>query len=122
MSAAYRKVKIPPAEKASDNELLITQKRPLRNYCAYVLSQFRERGATEITLRAMGNTMDKIVSIAEIVKYRVKGLYQINDIGTQKFEDVFEPLEEGLDTLRFERSVNFFTIKLTKTEPSAAEK
>ena len=116
MASAYRKVRN-TSEKAPDNEVRITQKKPLRNYVTYVLSQFRERGATEVTLRAMGNTMDKIVSIAEIVKYRVKGLYQINNIGTQVFEDVFEPLEEGLDTLTFKRVVNFFTITLTKTEP-----
>jgi hypothetical protein len=30
----------------------------------------------------MGETMDKIVSVAEIVKYRVKDLYQYNDIGS----------------------------------------
>jgi hypothetical protein len=66
----------------------------------------------------MGETMDKIVSVAEIVKYRVKGLYQINEIGSQTFEDVFEPLEEGLDTLRFKRIVQYFTITLTKNVPA----
>jgi hypothetical protein len=66
----------------------------------------------------MGETMDKIVSVAEIVKYRVKGLYQVNNIGSQTFEDVYEPKEEGLDTLKFKRTVQFFTIKLTKTAPT----
>lgn len=106
------------AEKAPDNEVRITKRKPLRNYVTYVLSQFRERNATEVTLRSMGETMDKIVSVAEIVKYRVKGLYQVNNIGSQTFEDVYEPKEEGLDTLKFKRTVQFFTIKLTKTAPT----
>ena len=115
-AAAYRKVR-KDGEKAPDNEVRITKRKPLRNYVTYVLSQFRERGATEVTLRSMGETMDKIVSVAEIVKYRVKGLYQINNIGSQTFEDVFEPLYEGLDTLVFKRTVQFFTITLTKIAP-----
>lgn len=115
-AAAYRKVR-KDGEKAPDNEVRITKRKPLRNYVTYVLSQFRERNATEVTLRSMGETMDKIVSVAEIVKYRVKGLYQINNIGSQTFEDVFEPLYEGLDTLVFKRTVQYFTITLTKNAP-----
>lgn len=72
MSQAYRKVRN-TSEKAPDNEVRITQRKPLRNYVTYVLSQFRERGATEVTLRAMGNTMDKIVSIAENRQVQSKG-------------------------------------------------
>jgi DNA-binding protein Alba len=116
-AAAYRKVRN-KSETTPDNEVRITKRKPLRNYVTYVLSQFRERGATEVTLRSMGETMDKIVSVAEIVKYRVKGLYQINNIGSQVFEDVFEPLEEGLDTLIFKRTVQYFTITLTKNAPA----
>ena len=74
MAEKYRKVRNTP-EKAPDNEVRITKNKPLRNYVTYVLSQFRERNAVEVTLRSMGNTMDKIISVAEIVKYRVKGLY-----------------------------------------------
>jgi DNA-binding protein Alba len=117
MADKYRKVRNQP-EKAPDNEVRITKRKPLRNYVTYVLSQFRERNATEVTLRSMGETMDKIVSVAEIVKYRVKGLYQVNHIGSQTFEDVFEPLEEGLDTLKFKRTVQYFTITLTKNKPA----
>jgi hypothetical protein len=41
----------------------------------------------------------------------------VNKIGTQVFEDVFEPLEEGLDTLKFKRTVSYFTIILSTVEP-----
>ena len=74
MADKYQKVRN-TYEKAQDNEVRITKRKPLGNYVKYVLSQFRERNATEVTLRSMGETMDKIVSVAEIIKYRVKGLY-----------------------------------------------
>lgn len=74
MSKSYRRIN-KGGERAPDNEVRITMKKPMRNYVTYVLSQFRERGATEVTLRQMGRQIDKIVTIAEIIKYRVKGLY-----------------------------------------------
>ena len=82
MSSAYRKVKCPQERPTDANEVRITKRKPLNSYAKYVLSQFRERGATEVTLRQMGKSVDTIVSVAEIVKFRVKGLHQINNIGT----------------------------------------
>jgi hypothetical protein len=62
----------------------------------------------------MGDAISKITTIAEIIKYRVKGLHQVNNIGTQEFQDIYEPLEEGLDQLVFTRKVTTLTILLTK--------
>lgn len=45
--------------------------------------------------------MYKIVMCAEILKHHVNGLHQINDIGIEKEEYIFEPLYEGLDTVMF---------------------
>ena len=100
-------------EKAPDNEIRINKQTPITNYVRYVLTQFREKDAKEVTLKSMGDAISKIITIAEIVKYRVKGLYQQNDIGTTEFEDVYEPLEEGLDTLTFKRKVTSFTVVLS---------
>ena len=62
--------------------------------------------------------MGIVVFVAEIVKHRLKGLYQINKIGSQTFEEVYEPKEEGLDTLRFKKTIQFLAITLTKIEPT----
>ncbi len=61
--------------------------------------------------------MGMVVILAEIVKHREKGLYQINKIGSHTFEEVYEPKEEGLDTLRFKKTIQFLAITLTKIEP-----
>jgi ribonuclease P/MRP protein subunit RPP25 len=65
----------------------------------------------------MGDAISKIATIAEIIKYRVKGLHQKNEIGTQEFEDVYDPIEEGLERLVFKRKVTSFTILLSKNIP-----
>ena len=66
----------------------------------------------------MGDAIPKITSIAEIVRHRVLGLYQVNTIDSQVFEDIYEPLEEGLDRLVFTRLVPSLTVKLTKIKPT----
>ena len=71
---AYYKVE-KPRDKAADNEIRINKKTRVVNYVRYVLDQFREKGATEVTLQTMGDAIPKITSIVEIVKYRVRGLY-----------------------------------------------
>lgn len=48
------------------------------------------------------------------MKRRVKGLHQQNDIEVSTLVDEYEPLEEGLDVLKFERQVTMVVIHLTK--------
>jgi hypothetical protein len=49
----------------------------------------------------MGRAINKTVTIAEILKRRVAGLHQITEIESTDITDVWEPLEEGLDTCAF---------------------
>lgn len=51
---------------------------------------FNERKYTNVTLSAMGQGINKVATIAEIVKHRVKGLHQLNQIKTMTFEDLFD--------------------------------
>jgi hypothetical protein len=54
--------------------------------------------------------------LAELVKHRVKNLHQINKISSKTIVDEYEPLEEGLDQLKFSRDVTMLQITLTKSE------
>ncbi len=54
--------------------------------------------------------------MAELVKHRVKNLHQINKISSKTIVDEYEPLEEGLDQLKFSRDVTMLQITLTKSE------
>ena len=59
--------------------------------------------------------MESGVKLAELIKHRVKRLYQNNKISNISIVDEYEPLEEGLDNLKFERNVTMLTITLSKT-------
>lgn len=59
--------------------------------------------------------MESAVKLAELIKHRVKKLYQVNRIANIKIVDEYEPLEEGLDYLTFERQGTMLTITLSKS-------
>ena len=58
--------------------------------------------------------MESGVKLAELIKHRVKGIYQTNEVDNIAIVDEYEPLEEGLDHLKFERVVTMLTITLSK--------
>jgi hypothetical protein len=58
--------------------------------------------------------MESVVKLAELIKHRIKGLYQISEIDNINIIDEYEPLEEGLDQLSFNRIVTMLSITLSK--------
>jgi DNA-binding protein Alba len=94
----YTLVKKP---KDPENEVRIKNKYPMTDYVDYIISQFIDKNANEVAIKSTEDEISKIITIAEIIKHRVKGLHQVNNIGTQDIEDVYEPIEEGLDKLTF---------------------
>jgi hypothetical protein len=58
--------------------------------------------------------MESVVKLAELIKHRVKKLYQNNEISHITITDEYEPIEEGLDHLKFERVVTMLVITLSK--------
>ena len=71
-----------PRDKAPDNEVRVTKKSNIPGAAKYIISQFREKKATEVIVKSMGVAISKITTSAEIVKYRVAGLHQFNNIET----------------------------------------
>ena len=61
-------------DRAPDNEVRINKKTNLSSYVKYIISQFNEKEANEVVLKSIGDVISKIITIAEIVKHRVKGL------------------------------------------------
>jgi DNA-binding protein len=51
---------------------------------------------SSIVLRAMGKTITKAVSIAEILKKRFP-IHQVTEIGSTEIEEIYHPSVEGLD-------------------------
>lgn len=48
----------------------------------------------------MGNSIVKLIRITEFLKKSVNGLYMSYQIGDIEFEETFEPLYEGLKTVK----------------------
>ena len=69
----------------------------------------------QIVIKGVSNAMESVVKLAELVKHRVKKLYQTSTISNITIVDEYEPLEEGLDHLKFERTVTMLVITLSKT-------
>lgn len=110
----YEKIEKPREEaEIKDNEIRITTKGKMRNSISYATTLFKEKGFTEVILKAMGRAINKTVTIAEIIKRRIPNLHQITEISSTDITDVYEPLEEGLDTIETTRHVSSITIVLS---------
>ena len=73
-----------------------------------------------MTLSSLGEAITKSVTIAEIVKHRVKGLHQVNEISTIVIDDEYEPIEEGLEKMTVSRKLTCLQIVLSKSAPKNA--
>ena len=70
-----------------------------------------------MTLSSLGEAITKSVTIAEIVKHRVAGLHQVNEISTIVIDDEYEPIEEGLEKMVVSRKLTCLQIVLSKNAP-----
>lgn len=66
-----------------------------------------------MALKALGHAISKAVTIAEILKRRVKDLHQLTEISSVRIVDTWEPIEEGLNTIETQRQVSMITITLS---------
>ncbi|KAE8706821.1 RNA-binding protein 39-like [Hibiscus syriacus] len=113
----YQRVEKPKAEiPINENEIRITTQGRMRNYITYATTLLREKGSSEIDLKAMGRAINKTVMIAELIKRRIADLHQNTSIGSTDIIDMWEPLEEGLLPLETTRHVSMITITLSKKE------
>jgi len=68
----------------------------------------------QIVLKGMGQAINKTVTIAEVIKRRVAGLHQLNEIHSTTVIDENEPKTEGLENAQITRTVSAISITLSK--------
>jgi len=100
-------------ESTNNCEVRITQQGKPRNYISFAMGLFAD-GNDTIVLKAMGRAINKAVTIAEILKRKMP-LHQLNSLCSVEMIDVFEPLEEGLDTVTSRRYVSCMKITLSRS-------
>jgi len=71
-----------------------------------------------VTFRAMGQAINTTVDVVEFVKRTIPGLHQINEISSSEITDVYEPIYEGLRTVKVTRRVARIEITLSKDQPA----
>ncbi|KAI9139253.1 DNA/RNA-binding protein alba-like protein [Paraphysoderma sedebokerense] len=70
----------------------------IRNYVSAAIRLLQEKSYNQITIIGIGKSINKTVSVAEIVKRRMNGsLHQYTEIGSRDERDVWDPVEENLD-------------------------
>lgn len=116
MADKYRRVE-KQQESLPPNEIRVRRGVGIGRYLrrAYDLLTNKELGFDTVVIKGVSNAMESAVKLAELIKHRVPRLYQVNKITNITIVDEYEPLEEGLDYLKFNRTVTMLCITLSKT-------
>lgn len=129
MAENYTRVrKTKNQEDIQPNEIRITKVGSFGSYISYAVAlldpsllkqdeqaEIKEQTVyDQIVLKGMGQTINKTVSLAEVIKRRVAGLHQINEIQSASIVDEFEPKTEGLERISQPRVVSVMNITLSK--------
>ena len=107
----YRKV---PQEstKTEENEIRVTTNGRVSNYISYAAKLFLEKKMTKCIIKGSGPAISKVCMTAEILRQRIKGLHEENKITSIQIVDVYEPREEGLDTVKLSKNLTVFEVIL----------
>lgn len=89
---------------------ITTQAKP--RSCITTAMNMLASGNQHVELKAMGKAINKAVTIAEILKRKMP-LHQITALSSCEIVNVYEPLEEGLDTVVNQHYVSCLTITLS---------
>ena len=81
------------------DEICVTAAGSLSPNIAYAAKVFTELSEPTIVIKGTGNSLSKVVTAAEIVTRRFKGLRQVVNLDDIEFVNKREPLEEGLDKI-----------------------
>lgn len=103
------------AQPSAKNEIKISNKpNNFKSTLNYAINLFSEENEEFIVLKATGQSMLKTVKLAEILKRKISGLHQINEVTRFQDEKVYIPLEEGLDEVTLVKDITMLEITLSK--------
>jgi len=80
------------------------------------LKLFKKDGLQTIVIKGSGVALSKAVRVAEEIKRKEPGLHQINAFSKKVVQDRYRPLEEGLDEVVKDRTLEGLEITLSKNQ------
>lgn len=71
----------------------------LTNYITYAQKNLRDTGPDggKVELVALGRSINRAVTVAEILRRNIAGLHQLTTLRSVCIRDRYEPIEEGLN-------------------------
>ena len=115
----YRKVRA-ERDQVVDDVIRVNRKSPASTFVDQIIAKFNDK-AQEVTLSSLGAAISKTITIAEVIKHRIPGVHQVNEIKTIVLDDAYEPLEEFKSELKnktVERKLTCFQIVLSLAAPA----
>lgn len=79
------------------------------------LKLFKKDNLQTIVIKASGQALAKAVRVAEEIKRKEPGLHQLNSFSKKTIQDRYKPLEEGLDEVVKDRTLEGLEITLSKS-------
>ena len=109
----YTKIVQPaPASNPDQHEIRVTTNKAPKTYIERALFLFRKKKLEHVVLKASGAAISTLCISAEIIRNTLKNLHQLNKITNTTIVDVYEPNEEGLDTVTVQRKMAILEVKL----------
>ncbi|XP_077979168.1 uncharacterized protein LOC144434574 [Glandiceps talaboti] len=107
----------PHMEKEESSEVIqmrVLHGSKIWNLMGFALKKIKEEQVRKVVWNGSGHAVTKAVTCAEIMKRKVKNLHQNTQIFYKRIEEVWEPKEEGLDSLKVNRDIPAISITLSK--------
>ncbi|OQR84834.1 tRNA pseudouridine synthase B [Achlya hypogyna] len=110
----YRKVPSPRDTQSppAANEIRVTPRSNSNACLQQVQKLFVEAKVAEVIVGARGQAINVAVAVVELVKHSIAGVHTVTQISSIEHEDVYEPLEEGLDVVKLVNRQPAITIRL----------
>ncbi|KAI8807600.1 hypothetical protein BJ742DRAFT_812190 [Cladochytrium replicatum] len=111
----YRRKQVGDEEETATapNEIRISNGQ-IRTYVDVALRLLQEEKYPHVAIRGKGKTVNKAVTVTEIVKRKLVGrVTQQTQISSVKATDSWEPIEEGLDRITVTRNLPCIELRLT---------
>jgi len=102
-----------------NNEIKISELTDVHETIDFIMELFTQKNYETIIISGLNKAIKKVVLITEIIKSKIPGLHQINEINS-----LYKPSNNGInnDEINNENAMPRMSVKLTFIEPSQEEK
>ena len=104
-----------------NNEIKISENTDVHETIDFIMNLFTIKNYETIIISGLNNAIKKVVLIAEIIKIKIPGLHQLNEINClNKINNNNSEIESNI--INDDKMIPRLSIKLTFIEPSKEEK